>query len=69
MKGDDTGQFQEEPGIQITKNLEPLQDDDTGQLQVESGSQADRDNGQELQGSRGNDGKNTPDNKQNDQWN
>ncbi|KAG5616051.1 hypothetical protein H5410_015875 [Solanum commersonii] len=62
-KGDDTGQLQEEPGIQNIENLEPLQDDDTGHLQVEIGSQVGRDNGQKLQGSRDNDDKNTSDNK------
>jgi len=34
-KGDDTGQLQEEPGIQNIENLEPQQDDDTGHLQAE----------------------------------
>ncbi|WMV50120.1 hypothetical protein MTR67_043505 [Solanum verrucosum] len=39
MKGDDTGQLQEEPALQTTENLEPLQDDDTSHLQVEPVSQ------------------------------
>ncbi|KAH0709369.1 hypothetical protein KY284_010796 [Solanum tuberosum] len=68
-KGDDTGQLQEEPGIQNIENLEPQQDDDTGHLQAEQGSQVDRDNGQKLQSSRGNDGQHTLDTKQNEEGN